>query len=158
MDYEKEQEYLRQLYDEVRSDSELELEPDDDDDSLADDEVEQQDHDTDIEQDIEDVSQEDISYNNEESSHRVPSFIGKDGKTKWRKHNMVNKRVRTRADNLVKHLPGTKAAVREKKSSSDIWSCFLTDEMLQGIVENTNIYIDICDIEPSNRTDRKRTF
>ncbi|KAJ8926490.1 hypothetical protein NQ314_021135 [Rhamnusium bicolor] len=70
MDYEKEQEYLRQLYDEVRSDSELELEPDDDDDSLADNEVEQQDHDTNIEQDIEDVSQEDISYNNEESSHR----------------------------------------------------------------------------------------
>lgn len=152
MEYEKEQNYLQQLYDEV--DTDIEPEPDDDDMSLTSDAEEIQDYNTDDEQPIETIDNLDIPLEEETGRQQSAAlYIGKDGKTNWRKH-PGNRQVRTSADNIIKFLPGVKANAREKKSGIDIWSLFFTDDILQVIVENTNIYIGMTNFNPSNRTAR----
>lgn len=100
MNYEIEQDYLQKLFNEVATDSEVEIEVDDADDSFDEDNLEEQDHNTDSEQDVEEKFQE-----NEEAvtqRHvRFPCFAGKDGITKWRKHPSANRRVCTRAENYA---------------------------------------------------------
>lgn len=151
--YEKEQENLAKLHAEFLTDFEPEFEPDDDDTSLEDDFEERQNHDTDMEEDIEEDSHQIL--NAPQIPHRVPYFIGKDGKTKWRKH-VEKQRVRTRAENIIKvKISGVKGEARHKASVLDIWHCFFTEEILLKIVDNTNIFIEMCFYDQSNRTAKK---
>lgn len=153
MDYEEEQRYLQRLLEEVESNDELEC--NDSADSCEEDEIEEQNLETASEQDISEA-ENDILLETEDEEiicRRVPIFLGKDKKTKWRKH-PGNKRVRTRAENLVTHLPGVKGVAREKKKFCDIWECFITEQMLELIVMNTNLNIEL-HADPLNRTYRK---
>lgn len=131
--YEKEQERLEKLMEEcMREDyEEIESLPDDDEDEGEEDAVEVQDVDTDTEQDISD-SEPDTEVLAEELY-----FTGKDNETKWGKHQPPTN-VRTRAENLVKHLPGPKRVVKDLKTPLLIWKYFFNDEMLSMIVEYTN--------------------
>lgn len=148
MDYETEQEYLRQLYDEVETDVDAE----DDDTSLASDHEEIQDHNTDDEQDIEPEEYLDYSgMNRDDTTQLLPYYLAKDGTTKWRKHTSY-RHVRTRAENIIKFLPGVKGNARELITAVDIWSLFFTDEILHIIVKSTNIYIGMSNVDPNNRT------
>lgn len=165
MSYEKEQEWLKRLHEELLSDDKVNtaIEFDDDDDpTLGNDIVEVQDINTDSEQDMDEDEVEesnvsimdiDNNQNQGESSHSIPVYISKDS-SKWRKHVTTNKRVRTRADNIVVTLPGVKGEARELSNASKIWGCFITDSMLENIVENTNIFIAISNIGTINRTAR----
>ncbi|XP_050315802.1 uncharacterized protein LOC126750275 [Anthonomus grandis grandis] len=152
MNYEREQIYLGQLFDEVATDEE----PLDDDSSLQDDDEETQDHNTDDEQDIDDLNNildlpDEIM---EEVAHeKAAYYIGKDGQTKWRKH-PGNSQVRTSALNIIKFLPGVKGNAKGLKFAAEIWSLFFTNEMLQVIVDNTNIYIGMCNLHPNKRSAR----
>lgn len=75
-------------------------------------------------------------------SNRPQNFyIGKDCLTKWRKsHPPTN--VRTRAHNIITHLPGPINNARETKTEIDILNLFLDDNVLRIICHSTNIYIE----------------
>lgn len=68
---------------------------------------------------------------------KQPYFLGKDGETKWYKH-APSKKVRTRAENIIKVLPGSKASVKNLKNPSDLWKYFFDDHLVDIVVTNTN--------------------
>nr|CAH7750048.1 unnamed protein product [Callosobruchus chinensis] len=113
--YEREQERLMRLWDELEEEeSEHPIELDDDDESFAADELETQDHNTDSQEDIdENVCGEDLDENGR--SHRIPYFVGKDKITRWNKHCPSRTAVRTiRSQNLVTQAPGARGEARQK--------------------------------------------
>lgn len=67
-------------------------------------------------------------------------YVGKDKVSKWRKTKPVTN-VRTRAHNIISHLPGVKGSAKEAKSPLDCWKSQITNDMLELIVTNTNKYI-----------------
>lgn len=136
--YEEEQEKLRQLWDEVNS----EEEPDDEEEELILEEnlveIETRSSDSESEQECDDISEDDnIPL---AKLPRVPTFIGKDGTTRWKKQ-CPNKIIRTRKENIIVRLPGVRNCGKNAKTAIECWSLFFTDEMLNIIVENTNRYI-----------------
>lgn len=137
MDYEKEQARLLRLFEEVPTDDEN-YGSDDDDEQGEIDNVETISNSSDTEQELDD----DV-VNNEPvvAVTREPCFIGKDNKTKWSKH-CPPQNVRTRRTNIVLQLPGVKSYAKSKKSPLDIWLCLFDDEMLNKIVDCTNIKIN----------------
>ncbi|VEN49438.1 unnamed protein product, partial [Callosobruchus maculatus] len=80
--YEKEQERLLRLFEEVPTPSASEAE--DDDESLQGDNLEILDYDTNSEDDFP-ATEDDQNYVATQRATRVPCLIGKDG-TRWRKH------------------------------------------------------------------------
>lgn len=113
MDFDKEQQRLLKLLEEVESDIEF----DDNESDGEEDVIETRDEDSESEQELED--------NDEEVESEGPFIFGKDKSTKWRKHAPQNKNVRTRAVNLVKHLPGVKRDFMNLKDPVSIWQLFL---------------------------------
>jgi hypothetical protein len=49
--------------------------------------------------------------------------------------------LRTRIHNIATHLPGVKSAAKHTTTSIEAWETFFTEEMLQLIVECTNLEI-----------------
>ncbi|CAH2013301.1 unnamed protein product [Acanthoscelides obtectus] len=101
--------------------------------------------DTDTEQ-SDDESGDDPASDSSTSEDDIPllyrgSYNGKD-KTKWKKAEPTQS-IRTRRQNIVTHLPGTKGAARQADTPLKAWQCFFADELLLKIVEYTNIYIRI---------------
>lgn len=84
----------------------------------------------------EDSSDEDIPL-----SQISCNIYGKDGLTVW-KTIQPPQNSRTRAHNIVSHLPGVKRAAKNAKSPMEAWNIFFTDDMLQSIVIFTNCEID----------------
>lgn len=100
------------------------------------DHVIESDHNSETEQEL---SESEDSVTNDDD---IPGdyYLGKNGETKWSKVTPpVN--IRTRAHNLVKHLPGPKGKARETKTDIEILDLFLTDTVINIIVTSTNIYI-----------------
>ncbi|CAH1955162.1 unnamed protein product [Acanthoscelides obtectus] len=64
-------------------------------------------------------------------------YMGKDGVTKWSK-TCENLAVKTRAENIISHLPGVKTDFKNIKEPLQIWKCFFTEQMLSDIVKYTN--------------------
>lgn len=98
------------------------------------DNVEEREEDSDTEQEI-GSDEEEVEDSGQDETH----FLGKD-KTKWRK-NAPPRNVRTRAHNIVTHLPGVKGDARLAKTPLECWKNFFTDDILEIIVRNTNKYI-----------------
>ncbi|CAG4960926.1 unnamed protein product [Colias eurytheme] len=71
----------------------------------------------------------------QQASH-TEYYKGKDG-VKWQK-NPYRLTVRTRAENIIYHLPGVKSVARDKKSPIQCFSLFITDDMIADIVNYTN--------------------
>ncbi|KAG5868772.1 hypothetical protein JTB14_024590 [Gonioctena quinquepunctata] len=120
--YEKEQERLQRLLDEVlledfqtNENTYVEEEPFDEHDSDESDHEEIIDHNTDSEQDIADADGTNDQY---QTSAR--SFIAKD-KTCWKKHKPPRKQIRTRQENIIKRLPGSTLKTRHLKQPIEIW-------------------------------------
>lgn len=148
MNYEKETERLLRLYEEVSTESENE-EYDDEEEV---DRIETRSDDSDTEQEFDESEQE----NSNRFTYREPTYIGKDRITKWRKHSGP-RNVRTRKQNIIKILPGVKAAVRDMKSPIDIWTFFFDENMLENIVSYTNIKIQSLSENFSRDRDAKPT-
>lgn len=146
MSYEEEQRKLQKLYEEVGSESDFI-------DSESEGEIEEMDNFESNNQN-ERRSNDDVESDEEESEEEVPIeesseqtweennsniFWGKD-RTRWNKM-PKNKRVRTRADNIIIHLPCVRASARDKNTPVDCWSLFITDNMVNDIAKYTNIKI-----------------
>ncbi|KAJ4448309.1 hypothetical protein ANN_10324 [Periplaneta americana] len=67
------------------------------------------------------------------------TYKGKDG-TSWRK-SVPPRNVKTRACNIVTHLPGCKGQARQAKLPLETWSYLIDDNIIDYIVKYTNIYI-----------------
>lgn len=155
--YEREQDYLERLWEGAEGEPYPQNpEVDDDDESLVGDHVETLDHNTDSEQEFDEHSDDSStdSYGLVGPVHRIPCFLGRDKKTRWKKHVKAPRAVRTRAQNIVTQLPGVKGVARQRKEPLEIWSLFFTADLLELIVENTNKYIISKAYNPSYRTAR----
>lgn len=110
------------IHDDVPSDSE-------------EDQVEARESDTDSEQSLSD--NDDV----ENTDPSVLYYIGKDKTTKWNKY-IPARNVRNRSENFVVRLQSSRLPTRSLKESLDIWKYFVNDQMLDIIVDSTNIFID----------------
>lgn len=68
-----------------------------------------------------------------------PFMFGKDGVTKCQKHVLQKINTRTTPVNLLKQ--GIKSNIRNTRERVDIWQLFLTGNIINSILENTNKYI-----------------
>ncbi|XP_023213628.1 piggyBac transposable element-derived protein 4-like [Centruroides sculpturatus] len=91
------------------------------------------DHETDTEQEMDEEDEDQTATN-------ARYYIGKDGFTKWNKQ-PPPKRVRTRSQNIITHLPGPKNEARNCTTEIDIFNLFFSINILNAIVKYTNIYI-----------------
>lgn len=130
MNYEKEQERLLRMLEEVPTDIEY-----DDEEEDSTDHCEEREGDSESEQELDSGEEGNAEQND------VPYFTGKDNTTKWKKH-LPPQNIRTRSKNIVTHLPGVKGPVRNLKTPIEIWNCFFTMNILTAIVENTNKFIE----------------
>lgn len=148
--WEKEQARLNQLMIDCleESDNEFDVQFDDQEEFGEEDHVEEQDLHTDTEQEISDVEEPE---NLETPWEGQPMFVGKDGVTHWAKH-VPKQNVKTRAQNLIKHLPGVKGTARGLKREIDIWKYFFTDDILNSIVYYTNKHIQL--VRPNYQRER----
>lgn len=148
MAYEKEQDYLKELWAELRDsdvesciDSESEgeegiMEPLPEQEVLdrngeqrlePEENIEEENQDTPIaSEDEEDIEPENDRY-----------YLDKN-KTKWFKAPLQQPNVRTRSENIITHLPGTRGIAKEKRNPLDCWLLFISEEMLDDIVYYTN--------------------
>lgn len=83
-------------------------------------------------------------------------YIGEDKVTKWKVAEPTQS-IRTRRRNIVLHLPGTKGQAKNAKSPIEAWQCFFTHEILQKIVDYTNLYINDIKDNFSRERDAKPT-
>ncbi|KAK9694893.1 hypothetical protein QE152_g33233 [Popillia japonica] len=97
MDYEKEQQRLLKLMEEV-----MEVTQFDDEAEKTEDNLEIREEDSESEQELESDGEMDVV-------NEGPFMFGKDGVTKWKNHISQKSNARTRSINLVKHLPGAKS-------------------------------------------------
>lgn len=144
--YEKSQERLRKLMEDVEPAPAFDDEPSEDEEDV----VEKQEENSESEQDISDEELE-----NSSSSNSL-SYVGKDKTTRWRKH-VPTKTVRTRKENLVKILPMSRLPTRNLKTPIEIWNYFLSPQMLDIIVENTNKHISCICKKYSRQSDARNT-
>lgn len=85
----------------------------------------------------------DISaYPNSEDEDQRNFFIGKDQVTLWTDKPLSSIYTRTPSRNILTHLPGPKGRARGLTKEIDIFELFITDEMVQLIVDYTNEEMD----------------
>lgn len=155
-EYEKEENRLRKLLEEVETDSGSEYEESESEEDI----VEERDKDSNSEQDLD----EDEALDEQEGRNNAvfinkndPFFIGKDKLTKWRKQCVSNKQVKTRSENIVKVLPGVPRRLQHLKSPFDIWNIFFSNEILNIIVTYTNQKIEAVSENFARERDHKPT-
>lgn len=153
--YLKEIERLQRLHDEVCTDEENEYEDSDPESDV--DLCEQSNHDSESEESADEVRDEEIvDEQPTRGTNRHLFYISKNG-TKWAKH-APSTSVRTRRQNIVIHLPGAKGTAKNLVDPLQCWSAIFTNDMLDIIVQNTNIFIqknsanykDQSDVKPTN--------
>lgn len=69
-------------------------------------------------------------------------LIGKDKSTVWMRDPYVRPNSRSRAVNIVKHLPGPINQAKRARTPLECFSLMIDDQILEIIVECTNIYIN----------------
>jgi hypothetical protein len=82
-------------------------------------------------------------------------FIGKD-KTKWGKVKCTT-HIRRRWQNILTKLRGFTGHARNATMPIEAWNCFITDDILDHIVQRTNRYILIIPATFSREKDAKLT-
>ncbi|GBM73827.1 hypothetical protein AVEN_75254-1 [Araneus ventricosus] len=99
-------------------------------------------------------TEEDGDSGNEEVNNSE-WFSSKDG-VEWRK-TKFRQNIRTRCHNIVSSLPGTKGTAKYATSPVKSWELFLHDNMIQLIVECTNIFIEKSALSFSFEKDARKT-
>lgn len=91
------------------------------------------------------VSEQEISEDEEEEvlcdDGNERYFLGKDKATKWLKQKPPTN-IRTRAHNIITHLPGPRNGAQEINSEGDLFRLFFDDNVIRIITSCTNIYIE----------------
>lgn len=112
---------------------------------------EHSDHNTNSEQSDEDVGSERSEHNKSfeqsderegtrHSMSRVHQYIGKDKITKWNAH-ASRPNVRTPRHNIIADRPGVKGHAKEAKTIRDCWQQFFSQDLIDHIVECTNVWL-----------------
>ena len=83
-------------------------------------------------------------------------YLGKDGETKWNKNPPPNTK-RTSAKNILNIDPGVKGVAKNYNTPIQIWNLYLTDEMINEILNCTNIQLRAmrCKCEINRKQDEK---
>lgn len=127
-----------------------EIDSDDSDNEPDPNEIKVSEHDTESEQedDCEDIgknkeksdNEEEELEESEEDEIRTNYLYGKD-RYKWSKKPPVSKNTRTMKHNIVTKLPGIKERFygEKKMSALSIWTCLVTDDILEIIIRWTNV-------------------
>ena len=71
---------------------------------------------------------------------KCDGWLGKDKKSWWQKE-MPNSAVRTRPENIIRERPGPRGPALQAKTLYEFWELFVTPEMLEILVEKTNLLI-----------------
>ena len=71
---------------------------------------------------------------------KFDGWLGKDKKSWWQKE-MPNLAVRTRPQNIIRERPGPRGPALQAKTPYEFWELFVTPEMLELLVEKTNLFI-----------------
>lgn len=112
-----------------------------------------------LEEDDNDLEEEEVAYSSHDSESEVSGgssdedisdsetslqqcYSGKDNITKWAKVSFASKKAKTKARNIVKILPGPKLVSRNIPNEVDAFLKFFTNEILEKILDCSNIYID----------------
>lgn len=163
--YEKDIERLQRLYEEVSSDEEPivggEIDPEFE---QEDDILEESPHSTDTEQSAglgNDSDRCSISDDSPVESDipildRLNSFLGKDRVTKWQKRE-PNRAVRSKSQNIINFIPGVTNLARHAITVLEAWLLFFPQNVIDGIVHCTNIYISQCRERYSRERDARDT-
>lgn len=85
-------------------------------------------------------SEQDCGSSDEEDEDET-SLLSKDKKTKW-STKVPNSRIRRGNSNILRHLPGSVGEAKNASTPYESWKCIFTDDLLEMIVNNTNIYIN----------------
>jgi hypothetical protein len=102
------------------------------------------DHNTECEDDADPENTSDSAAGNQ-----VSNFMGKDGTTEWSLL-IPTKNRRTRSCNIIRtHLPRVRRESKNCKSPIHCFQLFVTDDMLEIVVENTNTCIDTVSVNYS---------
>lgn len=132
--YEEDQKRLERLMNEVFSNEQQEVSPDDENEELEEDHVEVNEESSDTEQEFEDVEEDSAEY-------RGPVFLGKDKKTIWNKHAPSN--IKTKSKNIIKiKLPFVGRELRNLQTPLELWRSFFDDDIINIIVTHTNEYLE----------------
>lgn len=134
-EYEREQQRLLALWAEVENEEMIDQE-----DSEADEEIDN----LSVCSDYPDMEQEgEIETDERHNEHEVTAepdknsfFIGKNG-NRWFKE-FTNRNVRTKAENIITHLPGVKNKGRDAKTPIECFLLFVDDQIIADIVLHTN--------------------
>ncbi|KAJ4431798.1 hypothetical protein ANN_20403 [Periplaneta americana] len=127
------------------------------------DHISESEHNTDTEQEQEADSSDDDCDDNAPLS-QFTTYKGKDGTS--RRKSVPPRNVKTRACNIVTHLPGCKGQARQAKLPLDTWLCLIDDNIIDDIFKYTNIYIRsiqnnfVCerDVSITDQTEIKELF
>jgi hypothetical protein len=85
----------------------------------------------------------------------VCKLKGRDGTTEWSTV-VPTKNKRTSSCNIIRtHLPYVRKEFQDFKSPTACFQLFVTDEMLEIVVENTNKYIDTVSVNYGDREKSK---
>lgn len=125
------------LEDAVREVEEYRNLPQDDPDSEDHESV--SDHNTDTEEESEDEPEVE-GVSDDEEAIQEDHYTGRDKTSKWEKNPPPPSR--TRRQNIITHLPGSIGAGRNVVTPEAAFALFFDDEVINILVENTNIYID----------------
>ena len=71
---------------------------------------------------------------------KCDGWLGKDKKSWWQKE-MPNSAVPTRPQNIIRERPGPRGPALQAKTPYEFWELFVTPEMLELLVEKTNLFI-----------------
>ncbi|KAI4455686.1 piggybac transposable element-derived protein 4 [Holotrichia oblita] len=145
--YEKEQEHLNRLWNELDNENSVDDPPiiDSEDEHFSDHEAESS-HETDTEQSGNEVEEESDEENHD--NEYATFYVSKDNSTKWAK-TCANRTVRTRAENIITFLPGVKSRAKNLKTPLDCWRFFIDEVIITDIVKHTNNKIKLIQLRYS---------
>jgi len=113
--------------------------------------IEDSDHDSDSEEELDSLSTTDEIEENLGENFRF--FIGKDGETLWA-NEPVKSISKTKSRNIIKIFPGPKGAARQYKTEIECFSQFFSLDIVDKIVSHTNTYIQWRKLANPNSRDR----
>nr|CAI5820033.1 unnamed protein product [Callosobruchus analis] len=97
-------------------------------------------HNTDSEQSDDEIENFVQEIDEKTAYATVHHFTGKDKKFHWMAH-PPRPNVRTPRKNIVSRLPGVKNIAKNANSVESCWRLYITEEMVEQIVQYTNIYL-----------------
>ncbi|KFM74523.1 PiggyBac transposable element-derived protein 4, partial [Stegodyphus mimosarum] len=101
-------------------------------------------------------TEEDDELDNTKDDDDSDDFVGKDGKTVWKKKKF-RQNVRVRSHNIMTHLPGPVREARNVTDPFSSWNILIDNSILSIIVECTNLYISEIVLHYKRERDAKPT-